>query len=116
MHCFNGRVRNPELLDTLSPEEARASLSDLVRINKYWGGHGTLRRLVNHAIPREQAFSLLDVGAASGDMGRQVRKLRPRAAVTSLDYIPSHLAACEGPRVAADAFALPFAGKTFDYV
>ena len=51
MHCLNGRVLKPELLDTLPPEEARASLADLVRVNKYWGGHSTLRRLVDRVIP-----------------------------------------------------------------
>jgi SAM-dependent methyltransferase len=116
MHCLGGRVLKPEMLDTLPPEEARASLADLVRINRYWGGYSTLRRLVDQTIPRNESFSLLDVGAASGDMGRHLEKLRPQARVTSLDYIESHLAACDGSRVAADAFALPFAAKSFDYV
>ena len=116
MHCLGGRVLKPEILDTLSPDEVRASLADLVRINKYWGGLSTLRWLVDQSIPRNEPFSFLDVGAASGDMGRHVEKLRPRASVTSLDYIESHLAACTGRRVAADAFALPFAARSFDYV
>ena len=51
MHCVNGRVLKPELLDTLPAEEARQSLADLVRINKYWGGHSTLRKLVEDTIP-----------------------------------------------------------------
>jgi SAM-dependent methyltransferase len=116
MHCLNGRVLKPELLDTLPPEEARDSLADLVRVNKYWGGHSTLRKLVDDAIPLGEPFTLLDVGAASGDMGRRLREWRPQAQVTSLDYIESHLAACAGPRVAGDAFALPFAPRSFDYV
>ena len=36
--------------------------------------------------------------------------------MTSLDYIPSHLEACPGERVAADAFGLPFVSASFDYV
>jgi hypothetical protein len=116
MHCVNGRVLKPELLDTLPAEEARQSLADLVRINKYLGGHSTLRELVEDTIPAGQAVSLLDVGAASGDMGRRLRQWRPQAQVTSLDYIESHLADSTGPRVAADAFALPFAPGSFDYV
>lgn len=116
MHCLGGRVLKPEILDTLPPDQARASLADLVRINKYWGGLGALRRLVNQTIPPNVPFSFLDVGAASGDMGRYVEKLRPQARVTSLDYIPSHLAPGAARRVAANAFALPFAGRSFDYV
>jgi ubiquinone/menaquinone biosynthesis C-methylase UbiE len=116
MHCLNGRVLKPELLDTLPPEEARASLSDLVRVNKYWGGHSTLRKLVDRAIAPGEAFTLLDVGAASGDMGRVLREIRPLAQVTSLDYLESHLVGGTGTRVAADAFALPFAPRSFDYV
>jgi len=115
MHCLNGRVLKPELLDTLPPEEARASLSDLVRVNKYWGGHSTLRKLVDRAIAPGEAFTLLDVGAASGDMGRVVGEMRPLGRVTSLDYIESHLVRGE-QCVAGDAFALPFAARSFDYV
>jgi hypothetical protein len=116
MRCLNGRVLKPELLDTLPAEEARQSLADLVRINKYWGGHSTLRRLVEHAIPPGESVTILDVGAASGDMGHRLREWRPQAQVTSLDYIESHLADSTGPRVVANAFALPFAPRSFDYV
>jgi hypothetical protein len=116
MHCLQGRVLKPEILDTLPPEEARASLADLVRVNKYWGGHSTLRKLVDRVIPPGEAFTLLDVGAASGDMGRCLREWRPQVQVTCLDYIESHLEACAGSRVVGDAFALPFAPRSFDYV
>ncbi len=116
MHCLGGRVLKPEILDTLPPEEARASLADLVRINKYWGGHSTLRKLIRGIIPEGEACTVLDVGAASGDMGRCLEAARPGARVTSLDYIPSHLAAAPGARVAADAFHLPFAARSFDCV
>ena len=116
MHCLRGRVLKPEVMDTLPPEEARASLADLVRINKHWGGYSTLRKLLDDAIPRGESFTLLDVGAASGDMGRFVMQLRPGARVTNLDYIATHLEACTGTCVAADAFHLPFADHSFDYV
>ena len=116
MHCLGGRVLKPELLDTLPPEEARESLADLVRVNKHWGGHSTLRKLVEETIPPGEHVTVLDVGAASGDMGRRLREYRPQVQVTSLDYIESHLEACADPRVAGDAFALPFAPRSFDYV
>ncbi|MBZ5602654.1 MAG: methyltransferase domain-containing protein [Acidobacteriia bacterium] len=115
MHCLRGRIIKPEILDTLPPDQARASLADLTRINKTWGGHGTLRKLLRENIHDAQ-FSLLDVGAASGDMARQIREIYPKARVTSLDRIATHLAAAPDPRVAADAFGLPFRPKSFDYV
>src|SRR5580704_12370454 len=99
LRCFQGRVLKPEILDTLSPEQARASLADLTRLNRTWGGHSTLRKLLRDVIT-DETFSLLDVGAASGDMGNCVRAWYPRAAVTSLDRLESHLAKCPGPRVA----------------
>jgi 2-polyprenyl-3-methyl-5-hydroxy-6-metoxy-1,4-benzoquinol methylase len=59
---------------------------------------------------------MLDVGAASGDMGRAVRELYPLARVTSLDYRHYHLAAADPPRVVADAFRIPFRRASFDVV
>ena len=114
MHCLGGRVLKPELLDTQPEAEARASLDDLTRINRHWGGHSTLRRLLKENV--EGALTLLDVGAASGDMGARILEWYPQARVTSLDRIPSHLSKAPGTRIAADAFALPFKPKSFDYV
>jgi hypothetical protein len=116
MHCLGGRVLKPEILDTLGPEEARASLRDLVRINRRWGGHSTLRSLLAGCVQPEESFYFLDVGAASGDMGRRVLEWYPAARVTSLDYLASHLADGSGPRIAADAFRLPVRPGSFDYV
>ncbi len=116
IHCLGGRVLKPEILDTLPPGQARASLADLTRINKTWGGHSTLRHLLREVVQPGEAFSLLDVGAASGDMGACIRALYPRATVTSLDRLESHLAQAPAPKLAADAFALPFAPKSFDFV
>jgi 2-polyprenyl-3-methyl-5-hydroxy-6-metoxy-1,4-benzoquinol methylase len=115
VHCLGGRVLKPEILDTLPYDQARASLADLTRLNRQWGGHSTLRRLLRDAV-RDPNFSLLDVGAASGDMGNCVRQWYPSARVTSLDRIAFHLAASPPPRVAGDAFALPFREKSFDFV
>jgi hypothetical protein len=116
MKCLGGRVLKPEILDTLPYHQARASLDDLVRLNSVWGGHSTLRRLLPEVVRPEESFSLLDVAAASGDMGACVRKWYPHARVTSLDNLPSHLTNCEGPRVVGDAFRLPFRPASFDVV
>jgi SAM-dependent methyltransferase len=120
MHCLGERLILPELLDTLPPDQARASLRDLVRINRRWGGHSTLRRLLRENVPDGRTFSVLDVGAASGDMGACMRQWYPAANVTSLDYVLSHLGGEEPGgmtgRVAGDAFRLPFRPASFDYV
>ena len=116
MHCLGNRLILPELLDTLPPEQARASLRDLVRLNRRWGGHSALRRLLRENVPAGDPFSVLDVGAASGDMGACIRHWYPAATVTSLDYVLSHLGGSPERRVAGDAFRLPFRPAAFDYV
>jgi len=116
MHCLGKRLILPELLDGLPPDQARASLQDLVRINRRWGGHSTLRRLLQENVPDGRPFSVLDVGAASGDMGACIRRWYPAAKVTSLDYVESHLEASLEQRVAGNAFQLPFRPGSFDYV
>lgn len=116
MHCLNGRVIKPEILDTLPADEARASLADLTRINRDWGGHGTLRKLLREIVRPADSFSLLDVGAASGDMGSRIREWYPHADVVSLDRIATHLSNCPGDRIAGDAFQLPIRENSFDFV
>lgn len=116
MHCLGKRLILPELLDGLPPEEARASLGDLIRINRRWGGHSTLRKLLAETVPASGRFSVLDVGAASGDMGACIRQSYAGAEVTSLDYVESHLAGGSGAKVVGDAFRLPFRPGSFDYV
>jgi ubiquinone/menaquinone biosynthesis C-methylase UbiE len=116
IHCLSGRVLKPEILDTLPYDQARASLADLVRLNRQWGGHSTLRRILGKVVKTGEAFTLLDVGAASGDMGACVHRWYPRARVTSIDLNFSHLARCEGARVCGDAFRLPFRPGAFDFV
>lgn len=106
----------PELLDTLPPERARKSLADLIRLNKYWGGHSVLRKLLAEVAPRGERFTLLDIGAASGDMAACARAMYPGASVTSLDCLDSHLAAAPSPKLAGDAFRLPFRPASFDFV
>ena len=67
-------------------------------------------------VPKNQAFSLLDIGAASGDSARVIQKAYPSATVTSLDYNLVNCEAAPMPKVIADAFQLPFAPRSFDFV
>jgi len=103
------------MLDHAPLDVARASLRDLERINRYLGGHSVVGKLFSQAVRPRDVFSVLDIGAASGDMGAAIRRRYPLAQVTSLDYKPDHLAAA-GSRVAADAFHLPFRPASFDFV
>jgi len=113
---FSQRLIRPELLDHAEPEEARVNLEDLVRINRWFGGHSTVLKTLARVAPRDQTFSLLDVGAASGDSARIIQGAYPSATVTSLDYNLVNCAAAPMPKVIADAFQLPFAAQSFDFV
>ncbi len=110
------RVIVPEMLDHAPPDVARASLRDLERINRYLGGYLVVRRMFSRLVAKQESFSVLDVGAASGAMGQAIRRRFPQARVTSLDYKAHHLARAANPKVAADAFQLPFRPASFDFV
>jgi hypothetical protein len=110
------RVILPEQLDRASPQEASPVLADLVRVNRYFGGHRILRKIVGELAQPGEKFSLLDVGAASGDVGAALRSVYPGATVVSLDRQMFHLDGAAHPKIAADAFQLPFAPASFDFV
>ena len=116
MPLHRERVIEPELLDHAPPDVARASLRDLARVNRYLGGYYVLDRLFGAVAKTTDSFSVLDIGAASGDMGAAIRRRYPRAQVTSLDYQREHLAQAAAPRLVADAFHLPFRPGSFDFV
>jgi SAM-dependent methyltransferase len=112
----NSRILRPELLDVAEPGAARAGLRDLVRINRFLGGHSILARLAARLVRPAETFSVLDVGAASGDMGAALASRFPGARVTSLDRRALHLGNAPGARIVADAFHLPFPPASFDLV
>jgi SAM-dependent methyltransferase len=106
----------PEMLDHAPPEVARASLRDLERVNRLLGGYLVVRRMFARLVEAGESFSVLDVGAASGDMGAAITRSFPGARVTSLDYKADHLVQAADPKLVADAFHLPFRPASFDYV
>jgi Methyltransferase domain len=106
----------PEMLDHAPADVARASLRDLERINRYLGGYYVVGKIFGGVAKRSDRFSVLDVGAASGDMGAAIRRRFPRAQVTSLDYKADHLVQAADPKLVADAFRLPFRPASFDFV
>jgi len=116
----------PELLDSDSgtPEEIAASLSDLRRINSWFGGVATTAFMVEH-VGREtgrRSFSLLEVAAGGGDVPRKAAERMQQHGicvdVTLLDRAISHLKQRSNgmQAVGGDALALPFADSSFDFV
>ncbi|MDQ2843092.1 MAG: methyltransferase domain-containing protein [Acidobacteriota bacterium] len=113
---FKKRLIEPEVLDHVSPEEARPNLADLVRINEKFGGHSVLRKTLQRVAETSESFTLLDIGAGSGDSARVIQGMYPASSVTSLDYNSTNFEKAPYPKVMADAFALPFSHCSFDYV
>jgi methyltransferase family protein len=115
------RVATSELLDTDAgtPDEVAASLCDLRRINRWFGGIATTEDMVDR-VAREtnkSSLSLLEVAGGSGYVPETVRQRLLHHGlhlqVTVLDRAPSHLS--NGvPAVAGDALALPFRDASFD--
>lgn len=120
------RVAIPELLDSDAgtPAEIATSLSDLRRINDWFGGVKTTQSMVQCVAGRTGAkyFSLLDVAGGAGDVPRIVEARLQRDGIrieaSLLDRATSHLKhRTNGMRaVGADALALPFADGSFDLV
>ena len=117
------RVVIPELLDTDSgsPAEIAAALSDLNRINRWFGGVSTTTSMIRRVAQRLGApsLSLLEVAAGTGYVPERAREKLVHDGieleVTLLDRTPSHLV--NGHRaVAGDVLALPFRDASFDLV
>jgi ubiquinone/menaquinone biosynthesis C-methylase UbiE len=117
------RVAISELLDTDAgtPDEVTASLGDLRRINRWFGGINTTQDMVDRVARETKAssLSLLEVAAGSGYVPETARQRLERRGlhlqVTVLDRAPSHLSN-RHPAVAGDALALPFRDASFDLV
>jgi ubiquinone/menaquinone biosynthesis C-methylase UbiE len=112
----SGRILRPELLESAAYAFADRNLRDIARINRWFGGHRALLRVLKDLAHPGKQFSVLDVGAGSGDMGKFIRRRFRNATVVSLDHRSLHLSSALVPRVAADAFQLPFLPNAFDFV
>jgi ubiquinone/menaquinone biosynthesis C-methylase UbiE len=128
---FKERSYELEHLDKgdYSPEEYEGCIVELQRVNKYLGDASALRRSLLAEIERAglQSFSVLDVGAGSGELlrvaarwanrtGREARlvglELNARSSLAILEESKefSSISAVRG-----DALRLPFDDGSFDY-
>ena len=129
---FERRSYEPEHIDKgdYTPEEYEGCLAELRRVNRWLGDVSALKRSVLPDIGRGglHEFTLLDVGAGTGELLREVAlAARSRNAAARLVGLELNGRAAEGlleesrgfaevASVRADAFRLPFADGAFDYV
>lgn len=120
-----------EHLDTgdYTAAEYAGCLAELRRINRWLGDARAMRHTILRAIERDdlKEFSLLDVGAGSGELLRGIAgwamkdERRARLVGLELNALAAVALTQESQSypnisaVRADAFALPFADKSFDY-
>lgn len=128
---FRQRSLEPENLDkgSYTPEEYEGCLVELRRVNEWLGDANALRDSLFKEIERRdlRSFSVLDVGAGSGELlrvtakwaretGRQASlvglELNARSAQAILDESTDFR---EISSVRASGFQLPFGDNSFDY-
>lgn len=127
------RVNAQEILDSdgCSACDAQAALSVLGRINRWFGGVATTRKMVERVARATEvkSLSLLEVAAGRGEVPEQVRVEMARRGITldvtllerALSHLPSRNGADKGripssAGVVADALVLPFGDGAFDVV
>lgn len=117
------RVDSEEILDSdqCPALETETSLRDLCRINRWFGGVGTTRSLIERvaSVTGRKHFSVLEVAAGFGEVPRaaasQLAAKGISLEITDLDRMSSHLR--RGHRaLVADALSLPFLDNSFDLV
>ena len=117
------RVDAPEILDSdeCSAADREATLLDIGRVNRWFGGVATTQRMVERVAQAcgTKHFSFLEVAAGSGELPAIVRQRLSRRGieldVTLLDRQRSHLPG-QKHSIAGDALALPFRDNAFDLI
>ncbi len=132
LESFKQRSRQLERIDTgtYTPEEYEQFLIDIRLVNRFAGDNRALARSLFRDIKRENQprFSVLDVGAGSGELlracarfarntGRESKlvglELNRRSSVATLEESERFK---EVSSVQGDALSLPFGEGAFDYV
>jgi len=128
---FRRRSSDLEHLDKgdYTPEEYEGCIVELQRINRWLGDTRALRQTLLSEIEESDrgSFSLLDVGAGSGELLRATadwsRRKNRKASLVGVELNPRSASAIaeqssnfsEISAVRGDALSLPFAEATFDY-
>ncbi len=128
---FKTRSRQLERIDTgdYTAEEYELFLREIGFINRHLGDRRTLKNSLLREIKKEklQNFSVLDVGAGSGELLRAIaifaRKTNRKANLLGLELnersanaiLEESKTFAEIKSIRADALNLPFADKSFDY-
>jgi len=122
------RVDAPEILDSdaCSSVDVEISMRDLGRVNRWFGGVATTRKMVERVAQASgtKRLSLLEVAAGLGEVPEIVQQKVARRGieldVTLLDRARSHLPCANHIRqnhgVVGDALVLPFGDGAFDLV
>ncbi len=129
---FEQRSLALELIDTgdYTPEEYAQFLREIAFVNRFAGDYRALKRSLLADIKRERVkdFSVLDLGAGSGELLRMTadfaKEKNYKAKLAGLELNPGAaeaiLAQSAGYKnilaVRGDALQIPFADNSFDYV
>ncbi len=129
---FKQRSYKLERIDTgdYTPEEYERFLHEIAFINRIIGDNRALKKTLLQEIERDDVneFSVLDVGAGSGELLRTIavsaRKQKRKAYLIGLELNAVSAAAIlkesknydEIGALRGDALSLPFADNSFDYV
>lgn len=128
---FETRSLKLERIDTgdYTPDEYERFLKEIAFINRFIGDFRALRKTLLREIEKQNLseFSVLDVGAGSGEILREIakfaRRKNKRAELFGLELnrrsadaiVEESKKFAEIKSVQADALQLPFAENTFDY-
>jgi SAM-dependent methyltransferase len=110
------RSLEPERLDleVPPPDQQARVIGYLSFVNRRLGGASAVARRLGEL--REPA-TVLDVAAGGGDLVRELARRNPRVRPIALDRSDWAIGFASGvPRVRADAFRLPFADRSVDFV
>jgi ubiquinone/menaquinone biosynthesis C-methylase UbiE len=127
---FDQRSDELELIDTgdYTAEEYEGFLREIRRVNRFLGDARALKKTLLREIEKENLpeFSVLDVGAGSGELLREIASFargKSRTKLVGLELNARSAAAileasqnfAEIASVRGDALKLPFADAAFDY-